>query len=311
MRHPILAVIVAAAVGLAPAWAGSSDDRGADNEAQEVTGSRSAPTAAELAGATYTGIEDQGPVTLSGGKWAGQPLIEGGASVPALWLSERFYLTGDLDQDGTDEAVAHLTYSSGGMGNFGYLAVMGRKGREIVLQAIGLVGDRVQIRAACLDGGSVVLDVLQVGPGDGMCCPRQLATRTFSIENGKLVETASEVTGTVSLATLEGKDWVLRKLDADDGTPTAGQATLIFESGKVSGSTGCNWYQGSVSEGESATSLVIGPLATTRMACPEPLMAQEHAFLERLGQAELFQFLVGDLVLSGAEGALIFSPWGD
>jgi len=294
LRHRILAFFAATAVGLAPAWAGASEDRGGDSRTDEVAASGTAPIPEELAGATYTGIEDQGPVTLSAGKWEGQSLIEGGASVPTLWLSEGFHLTGDLDRDGADEAVVHITYSSGGTGNFGYLAVMGREGGEIVQEAIGLVGDRVQIRAARLDGGSVVLDVLQVGSGDGMCCPRQLATRTFSIENGKLVETASEVTGTVSLATLEGKEWVLRKLDADDGTPTAGQATLIFESGKVSGSTGCNWYQGSVSEGESATSLVIGPLATTRMACPEPLMAQEHAFLERLGQAELFQFLVGD-----------------
>ena len=44
------------------------------------------------------------------------------------------------------------------------------------------------------------------------------------------------------------------------------------------------------------------------MACPEPRMAQEHAFLEKLGQAEVFQFLFGDLVLSGAKGALVFSP---
>ena len=151
------------------------------------------PLPEELAGATYTGIEDQGPVTLSAGKWEGQPLIEGGASVPALWLSEGFHLTGDLDQDGADEAVVHLTYSSGGTGNFGYLAVMGREGGEVVQEAIGLVGDRVQIRGARIDGGSVVLDVLQAGPDDGMCCPRQLATRTFGIQSGKLVET--DVTG--------------------------------------------------------------------------------------------------------------------
>ena len=311
MRHPILAVIAATAVGLAPVWAEASDNRGADSRTEEVATSRLAPTIAELAGATYTGIEDQGPVTLSAGKWEGQPLIEGGASVPALWLSERFYLTGDLDQDGVDEAVAQLTYSGGGTGNFGYLAVMGRKGGQIVQKAIGLVGDRVQIRAARIDGRSVVLDVLQAGPDDGMCCPRQLATRTFSIQSGKLVETALEMTGTASLSTLTGEKWVLRKLDGKDGGPVAGQATLVFASGKVSGSTGCNRYQGIVNGGESATSLVIGPLTTTRMVCPEPLMVQEQAFLERLGQAEVFRFLVGDLVLSGVGGALIFSPRGD
>jgi len=127
----------------------------------------------------------------------------------------------------------------------------------------------------------------------------------------RLIETDSQVSGTASLATLAGTEWVLRKLDGQEGEALPAQATLTFGSGKVSGSTGCNRYQGIISEGESATSLVIGPLITTRMACPEPLMAQEHAFLEELGQAEVFQFLLGDLVLSGANGALVFSPQVD
>ena len=305
MRDQILALLAAAAVGLAPAWAGTSEDLKGDSGTDEAAASGLAPTADELAGATYTGIEDQGPVTLSAGKWEGPPLIEGGASVPALWLSEGFRLTGDLDQDGADEAVVHLT---GGTGNFGYLAVMGREGGEVVQEAIGLVGDRVQIRGARIDGGSVVLEVLQAGPGDGMCCPRQLATRTFGIRSGKLVETAVQVTGTASLSTLDGTEWVLRKLDGQEGEALPGEATLAFASGKVSGSTGCNRFQGTVSDGESATSLAIGPLITTRKACPEPVMAQEHTFLEKLGQTEVFQFLFGDLVLSGANGALVFSP---
>jgi heat shock protein HslJ len=308
MRHQILALFAAPVVGLAPVWTGASEHRGGDSRTNAAAASRPAPSWEELAGAIYTGIEDHGPVTLSAGKWEGPPLIEGGASVPALWLSEGFHLTGDLDQDGADEAVVHLTYSSGGTGNFGYLAVMGREGGEIVQEAIGLVGDRVQIRAARIDEGSVVLDVLQAGPDDGMCCPRQLATRAFGIQSGKLVETDIKVTGTASLAMLDGTEWVLRKLDGQEGEALPGQATLAFASGKVSGSTGCNQFQGTVSEGESATSLVIGPLLTTRKACPEPLMTQEHTFLEKLGQTEVFQFLFGDLVLSGANGALVFSP---
>jgi heat shock protein HslJ len=311
MRDQILALVAATAVGIASAWAGASEHRGGGSRTDEVAASGLAPTAEELAGATYTGIEDQDPVTLSAGKWEGPPLIEGGASVPALWLSEGFRLTGDLDQDGADEAVVHLTYSSGGTGNFGYLAVMGREGGDIVQEAIGLVGDRVQIRAARIDGESVVLDVLQAGPGDGMCCPRQLATGTFGIQSGKLVETDAQVTGIASLSTLDGTAWVLRKLDGQEGEALPGQATLAFVSGKVSGSTGCNQFQGTVGEGESATSFVIGPLITTRKACPEPLMAQEHTFLDKLGQAEVFQFLFGDLVLSGANGALVFSPQVD
>jgi heat shock protein HslJ len=311
MRLRILALFAATAVGLASVWAGTSENAGGDIRTKDAAASGQAPTSAELAGATFSGIENQGPVTLSAGKWEGQPPIEGGASVPALWLSEGFHLTGDLDRDGADEAVVHLTYSSGGTGNFGYLAVMGREGGEIVQQAIGLVGDRVQIVAGRIDGGSVVLDVLQAGPGDGMCCPRQLATRTFIIQGDKLVETDTEMTGTASISMLDGMAWVLRRLDGQEGEALPGQATLAFTSSKVSGSTGCNQFQGSVSEGESATSLVIGPLITTRMACPKPLMTQEQAFLERLGQAEVFQFLFGDLVLSGANGVLVFSSQVD
>ena len=109
---------------------------------------------------------------------------------------------------------------------------MGREDGEVVQEAIGLVGDRVQIRAARIDGESVVLDVLQAGPDDGMCCPRQLATRTFGIQSGKLVETDTEVTGTASLSMLDGTAWVLRKLDGQAGEALPGQATLGLRLGQ-------------------------------------------------------------------------------
>lgn len=302
------AYMAAVAIGLAPLVAWPSGESGGEAKVQEGIVGQGAPTPAELARATYTGIEDQGPVTLTDDRWEGPPPMEGAASVPAVWLSEGFRLVGDLDGDGSVEAVAHLTYSSGGTGNFGYLAVMGRKEGRLVQLAIGPVGDRVQIRGAKIAGNTILLDVLQAGPDDGMCCPTQLATDTFAIENGKLVETSTEVTGTVSLAALEGTEWVLRKLDGAEETPAVGEATLVIEADKVSGSTGCNRYNGTIAQGPSETSLEVGPLATTRMACPEPLMAQEQAFLVRLAQAEVFQFLVGDLVLTGADGALVFSP---
>ena len=100
MRLRILALFAATAVGLAPVWAETSENGGGDYRTKNAAASGQAPTSAELAGATFSGIENQGPVTLRAGKWQGQPLIEDGASVPALWLSEGFRLTGDLDRDG-------------------------------------------------------------------------------------------------------------------------------------------------------------------------------------------------------------------
>lgn len=59
--------------------------------------------------------------------------------------------------------------------------------------------------------------------------------------------------------------------------------TLSFEAGAVSGNAGCNTFRGAyVVDGRSVK---IGPLATTRKACPEPLMKQEREFLAALESA--------------------------
>jgi heat shock protein HslJ len=261
-----------------------------------------APTAAELATATYTGIEGQGSVTLVDGKWEGEPFVEGGASVPAVWLTDVFHLAGDLDGDGAEEAVAHLTFSSGGTGNFGYLAVMGREGDAIVQEGLAEIGDRVQIRDARIEDRRIVLDVLQVGPEDGLCCPTQLARRAFAMQGGALVETATEVVGTASLATLEGREWVLRKLSSTENAPAEPEVTLTVDGDRLSGSSGCNRYNGTIETGETATSLVVGPLATTRMACPPELMDLEQRVTAALQGVQSWGFHIGQLVIHYQQG---------
>ncbi len=123
MRHTNQ-VIVAAAAALVLACS-SPDEPELSSEPRAAPRSDPAPSIEELARATFTGIEDAGPVTLRSGKWEGEPFGEGGASIPTVWLTEDFYLTGDVDADGVDEAVAHLTYSTGGSGNFGFPIVPG------------------------------------------------------------------------------------------------------------------------------------------------------------------------------------------
>jgi len=301
MHQTIIGGLLAALVVPAVSWT-------ADVQAEEAAGSASAPTRAELSAATYSGFEDLNPVTLEDGKWHGEPYVEGGVSAPAVWLDGRFYLAGDLDGDGAEEAVAHLAQSSGGTGNYGYLVVMGRAGGGLVQKGISMVGDRVQIRAARLAGVTIELDVLQAGPEDGMCCPSQLATRVFTMGPDGLAETGSSVIGTLSLETLEGTNWVLQDDNADTEMPPI---TLVFDSGKVSGSAGCNRFNGTVTGGITASNIQVGPLMTTRMACSGPLMLREQDFLEKLGQSEVFSFMSGDLMLSGASGRLDFSPADD
>jgi len=59
--------------------------------------------------------------------------------------------------------------------------------------------------------------------------------------------------------------------------------TLSFKDGQVSGSAGCNNFHGKYST--EGGKLQLGPLATTRRACDEPLMTQEREFLAALASA--------------------------
>ena len=284
----------------------------ADTEADGMEiGAAGPPTIEELKTATYGPFEGQ-TVTLMNGKWEGEPFVEGGASMPIVWLSEGLYLTGDLDEDTAPEAVVHLTYSTGGTGNFGYLAVMARDTEGVVQQGLAEIGDRVALRAARIDSGRVVLDVLQAGPEDAMCCPSQLARRTFTLQVGELVEVESEVMGVASADTLAGTEWLLRRLSSDEDAPSSPEVTIAFGEGAATGNSGCNDFTATVRQGDQPMNLVVGPVTATQMACDPETMALEQRVLDALENVESWGFQLGWLVLTYQRdeswGTLFFEP---
>jgi len=104
----------------------------------------------------------------------------------------------------------------------------------------------------------------------------------------ELVRIRKAPAGTPSgAAYLVGTTWQLEDLP---GTALADSAapTLEFPAeGQAAGSASCNRFSGPVTvAGDSVT---FGPLAVTRMACPEAVMRQESAYLEALGKAERFR----------------------
>jgi len=270
-----------------------------------------APTAAELASATYTGIEE-GPVTLVEGRWEGEPYAEGGASRPRAGLVEDFSLVGDLNGDGSNEAVVLIWQSGGGSGTFSYLAVMGRSDSGIKNQGTAEIGDRVKLRSGRIDDASIILDVLQQGEGDAACCPTQLVTRTWSMVDGQLHEGEMEVTGTLSLETLAGTEWVLTHMNRNELLNAEAEVTLVFGEGQISGKSACNQYSAGVEQGEAPADLKIGPAKSTRMACPGELMDVEQQYLDALTYVTGFSFLAGKLVFTWEKGgtvsAMIFDP---
>lgn len=62
---------------------------------------------------------------------------------------------------------------------------------------------------------------------------------------------------------------------------------LDLEESRVTGSGGCNRLTGTFAL--SADELRFGPLATTRMACPEPAMERERAFLAALDRVTSYE----------------------
>lgn len=109
-------------------------------------------------------------------------------------------------------------------------------------------------------------------------------------------------------ATMELEDIRWNLVEMDGGPAVAAveqrQAFIVFEgmgAPRVSGSTGCNRFAGSYARGESRLS--FGPLASTKMACPDGL-AQEQAFVQALQAVSGWRTLDGILELLDDQGAV-------
>ncbi len=254
------------------------------------------PTAFELAHATYSGILNE-PVILTGGRWEGEPFVEGGASRPTVGLLDHFMLTGDLDGDGLDEVVTLLWESSGGSGNRLFLAAVARKDESVANIGTDLIGDRVQIRSGAIEDGRIILDIIRAGPEDAACCPTEKALVTWALSADGLSRVAEETTGRLSLADLGGHEWTLLELGRDHPLPEDVEISLVFQDDRVSGRSACNsYFAGVVSPNPGG--LRFNGMGATRMACPEAVMDLERRYLSTLAGASGYRFLGGRLVVS-------------
>jgi heat shock protein HslJ len=87
--------------------------------------------------------------------------------------------------------------------------------------------------------------------------------------------------------------------------PEGAQPTLEIVGDFMSGAAGCNRFTGGVAL--SGEGLTLKPGGMTMMACEEPLMKLEQAYMQRLGRVSQFDFdEAGRLVLTvdGAPGAI-------
>jgi len=267
--------------------------------------SSSAPTRSQLAGATYAGFPGA-PVTLRDGAWHGPPIAPGAPMRPEVTLARDFVLSGRVGDDAGEDAVVLLAYTTGGSGEDLYVAVVDGSGRNV---GTAPLGHNVKVRAGRVTRGQIVLDVLQPGPRDAMCCPGELATRTFALSSAGLQEVSTTVTGRLAMASINGSAWVLSRFGLGEAAPATPAVTLEVKDGTFTGSGGCNRYGAPVTEGGQPGEITVGPIRATRMACPGEAMAIETRYLAALERVTKFGFLSGELVLTTSAGeSLFFTP---
>ncbi|MEI8333557.1 MAG: META domain-containing protein [Chloroflexota bacterium] len=100
--------------------------------------------------------------------------------------------------------------------------------------------------------------------------------------------------------------WTLTRYQVDGKVapvPDGTSATAVFAAGKVAGTAGCNSYTGTYTV--DGTTLAIGPLATTMMACQPPASDLETAYLANMGKVASFAGSATKLTLSDASGTTL------
>lgn len=96
---------------------------------------------------------------------------------------------GDLDADGSGDAVIVLEADPGGSGVFFDLVpVLNRGGQPLPLAPTAL-GDRVEITSLSIAGdGGVSVEMLKHGPDDPQCCPTLEVVVRYRLEGDRLVD---------------------------------------------------------------------------------------------------------------------------
>jgi heat shock protein HslJ len=121
-----------------------------------------------------------------------------------------------------------------------------------------------------------------------------------SPDGGEPLASASIGVGFGEIKLLEGTTWVL--VDSIEGS----EVTAVFEGGRVSGSAGCNTYEGAYEVVPAAYNslMTISDLAVTEMACDEEIMAQEAQYLAGLQEATSYTVKQNILLITLPGGTL-------
>ena len=165
-------------------------------------------------------------------------------------------------------------------------------------------------RGSSGSGRELVVWTQQKACSDGMSDTEHPFTARVSLPDGRFLSGCCRVPARdaagVAAAPLEGTVWQLNQIKGAHAVSTQGltrPVTLRFESGRMSGHSGCNNFSGGyrIEDGR----LTVGPVASTQMACPEPGASVERAFHQALAGTLQYSIDGDALVLASASGATL------
>jgi hypothetical protein len=95
---------------------------------------------------------------------------------------------GDMNNDGTEDAVVSLGTNTGGSGMFVELALVLNIGGQPQHVTSASLGDRIPVRALHIDNGLLTADLTIHDADDPLCCPSLDVTEYFKYQDKNLVE---------------------------------------------------------------------------------------------------------------------------
>jgi heat shock protein HslJ len=247
-----------------------------------------------LANATYKSqYTPSGSVTLQNGRFS-EPAAPGSATQIIIQMT-RHLAYGEMN--GKPAAALVLVSDPGGSGTFYDLHLMfSADGRTPLNPAAVLLGDRVKLNKVSIENNLIVVDMVQAGPDDPLCCPSQHVIKTYEWQKDQLVEKSSQVVE--SSPELVGTVWRWEQTLMNSGAKLApdnpNSYTVEFKpDGTVAIQADCNQVGGNYTLEGSSITIELGP--STLAACPEGSLGDP--FIRHLGAVGAYFFQDADLFM--------------
>jgi len=132
-------------------------------------------------------IPKVGKITFKDGAYEREANDSLGLSYAHIGLVDLFAF-GDLNGDGSEDAVTFLASNFGGSGIFLSLEVLMNNNGSPSHVASYPIGDRVGIDSVHIVEGLIDIHIITQSPDDPMCCPTLRVGRKLRLHNGKLIE---------------------------------------------------------------------------------------------------------------------------